>query len=115
MYKNYGLYLPKHFVVALTNVCTVKLGAAALIDTFSIGTGDDMACQSKIAPHSGKTFFILHDNSFTELLESNLKIWEKRDTFNSSEHTSRFIQRVAEVTPFLLFELSRFCLTSSLF
>ena len=25
MYKNYGLYLVKHFVVALTNVCTVKL------------------------------------------------------------------------------------------
>ena len=25
MYRNYGLYLVKHFVVALTNVCTVKL------------------------------------------------------------------------------------------
>ena len=34
MYRNYGLYLPQHFVVALTNVCTVKPGATALIDTF---------------------------------------------------------------------------------
>ena len=25
MYRSYGLYLAKHFVVVLTNVCTVKV------------------------------------------------------------------------------------------
>ena len=87
MYRSYGLYLLKHFVVALTNVCTVKLDAAALIDTFEIGTGDSMACRVYIAPYLGETFFsILLNKSYIELPESTLKIWERKDSFNFYEH-----------------------------
>ena len=35
-----------------------KAGAAALIDMFKIGTGNGMACQGKIAPYLGETFFL---------------------------------------------------------
>ena len=56
MYRNYGLYLLKHFVVALTNVCT-EAGAAALIETIEIGGGDGTLCRGKNAPKLGEIFF----------------------------------------------------------
>ena len=46
MYRNYGLYLLKHFVVALTQMFLREAGGAALIDTFGIDTGDSMACRA---------------------------------------------------------------------
>ena len=54
----YDLYLLKYFVVALTNGWKCgEAGAAALVDTFLIGTGDSMPCWDKIAPYLGETFF----------------------------------------------------------
>ena len=39
-----------------------------------------MACRGKIAPYlEERFFFILLDNNFIELPESNLKIWEKQE------------------------------------
>ena len=35
-----------------------EAGAAALIDTFSIGTGNGMPCRGKIAPYVEETCFI---------------------------------------------------------
>ena len=56
-----------------------EAGAAALIDTFLIVAGDVTPCRGKIAPKLGETVSILLDNSFIELLVSNLKIWEKQE------------------------------------
>ena len=53
--------LLNHFVVALINVCPVKLGdnvAAAFIDIFLIGTGDKVPCRGKIAPYLREKCFL---------------------------------------------------------
>ena len=73
MYRSYGLYFLQLFVVTLANVCTMmnEAGAAALTDTFQLGTGDSITCRGKIAPYLEEIFFILFDNSFIELPESN--------------------------------------------
>ena len=58
MYRNYGLYLVEHFVVALTNVCTVRLAQLHSLICFKIGGGDSMACRAEIASKLGETFFL---------------------------------------------------------
>ena len=57
-----------------------EAAAAALIDAFLSGTGKNVPCRCEIALYLGEKFFyILLDNSFIELPESNLKIWEKQE------------------------------------
>ena len=58
MYRNYSLYLVKHFVVALTNVFYGEAGVAALIDTFCVGTGDGMPSRDKMTAFFGETCFL---------------------------------------------------------
>ena len=53
-----------------------EAGTAALTNKFQIGTGDSMPCRGKIL--GANMFSIWLDNSFIELPESNLKIWEKQ-------------------------------------
>ena len=78
-YKCYGLCLVKDFVVALTYVCTVKLMQLDQLICFK------WARMIVCLPGLNRTilrrkmFCVLLDNSFIELPESNLKIWEKQE------------------------------------
>ena len=79
MYRNYGLYLLKHFVVVLTNACTVKL--AQLHQLIRLELAPVIVCLQGL----NRTIIrrnmlsILLDNGFIELSESNLKISEKQE------------------------------------
>ena len=55
-----------------------EAGAAALINTFEIGTADDVP--ARVKPHHAyeKNVFCFVGIRFIELPESNLKIWEKQ-------------------------------------
>ena len=48
-----------------------------------------MVCLAEVKSHhiSRNMLFILLDNSFIELMGSNLKIWGNKDTFYFYEHT----------------------------
>ena len=58
MYRSYGLYLLKTFRCCSHKSFYGKAGTAALIDTFQIGTGDNMPFRGKIAPYLGEKFFL---------------------------------------------------------
>ena len=79
MYRSYDLYLVKHFVVALTNVCTVKLAQLHYLIRFKSALV--IICPAGVKLHHTweKYFSIFLDNSFIKLPESNLKIWEKQE------------------------------------
>ena len=78
MYTSYGLYFLKHFVVALTKVCTVKLAQLHHLMRFKSArvivwpAGDSTILRTNMLS-------ILLDNSFIELPESKLKTWEKHE------------------------------------
>ena len=78
-YRSYGIYLVKRFVVALTNVCTVKL--AQLHQSIRLKSARVIIWPAGVKSHHlGETFFsILLHNSFMELPQSNLKIREKQE------------------------------------
>ena len=78
MYRNYGLYLLKHFVVALTNVCSVKLAQLHSLIRFKSARVKVRLAGVKWYESQEKHFSILLHNSFIELPGSNLKIWEKQ-------------------------------------
>ena len=77
MLRNYGLYLVKHFVVALTTVCMVKL--AQLHQLIPLKSAQMMIRPARVKSHlTGNIFSIILDNGFIGLPGSNLKIWEKQ-------------------------------------
>ena len=84
MYRNYGLYLLKHFVIALPNVCTVKM--VQLDQLIRFKSTRLMICPARVKSHHTweKHFSILLDNSFVKLPGSNPKVLEKTRTLFTS-------------------------------
>ena len=57
MHRNYGLYLVKHFVVALTNICTVKLAKLHQLIRFKSARVIVWPAGGKIAPEKHVFYF----------------------------------------------------------